>query len=438
MSLLLCRATIRPTANDKIVAADIVKSLGYLALAIEHAGAYVHSGGGGLRDYKEQFETNRRTTLQQSPAVSMHRDSVFETFTISFERIRKRNIDAAKLLTFFGFLDGDDIAESLILSSHEDIQVFKLLVVSDTSKYHAAVQELLSYSLIRIKLEGDIKSISLHLLVHYFSRARMTIEVQWRWTGHAVGWLLQSSVATNAYELYFPHFRKQLQQTTNLEKCPKDFPRRRRIWCYLGLLLQQYRHMWQNQGSMDELDKYAKTAMAVIEEDPNDMERLPVLAQIAVVKVLMQTIQFIDSSDTYDEILRRYLIKQMTPSAVMALQQSCNSATGTVPAMSTLALKVDPGKDDVSLRSDNMTNAINCEIVSGSIPLKGDTRETISQDTKTEFAELEDNETLFVEPELKIDPAIVTPSDLPTRSELHNSSPILSLAPPSLINPPSF
>lgn len=59
-----------PTSAKQALAFGITKSLRYLALAVEHAGAYVQPGGGSLLEYKEQFETNRRITLEKSPAVS--------------------------------------------------------------------------------------------------------------------------------------------------------------------------------------------------------------------------------------------------------------------------------------------------------------------------------------------------------------------------------
>lgn len=52
-----------PTSTEELIGAETTKSLGYLALAIEHAGAYVHSVGGTLQEYLLQFQNNRRDTL---------------------------------------------------------------------------------------------------------------------------------------------------------------------------------------------------------------------------------------------------------------------------------------------------------------------------------------------------------------------------------------
>jgi hypothetical protein len=51
-ALLLARAGVEaPNEEDDTEAASIVKLLGYLALAIDHAGAYIQSVCGTLEDY---------------------------------------------------------------------------------------------------------------------------------------------------------------------------------------------------------------------------------------------------------------------------------------------------------------------------------------------------------------------------------------------------
>ena len=40
---------------------------------------------------------------------------------------------------------------------------------------------VISFSLIRVKIEAGNELISLYPLVHYLSRARLNVENQWRW-----------------------------------------------------------------------------------------------------------------------------------------------------------------------------------------------------------------------------------------------------------------
>ena len=74
-TLLFRRAAIHhPTPTDETSAAEITKALGYLAPAIEHAGAYMQSIGGTLQDYQLQFQSDRRSTLENllgSPRIKI-------------------------------------------------------------------------------------------------------------------------------------------------------------------------------------------------------------------------------------------------------------------------------------------------------------------------------------------------------------------------------
>lgn len=184
VALLFRRAAIHhPTPKEEITGAEIAKSLGFLALAIEHAGAYIQSVGGNLQDYLQQFQNNRRDTLEKSPVFSMHKEFVFQTFKMSYEAVLERNRAAARLLCFMGFLDAEGVVESLILSTDERVTIFRDDVMSGPKEFWDGIQVLTSFSLIRVKIEAEKKSISLHSLVHYLCRARLIVENQWAWKG---------------------------------------------------------------------------------------------------------------------------------------------------------------------------------------------------------------------------------------------------------------
>ena len=372
-ALLLRRAAIHdPTPTDEIAATEITKSLGYLALAIEHAGAYVQSVGGTLQDYQLQFQSSRKSTLEKSPRVSMHKESVFETFNISFNTIMKRNLAAARLLSFISFLDAETILESLILSTNESITVFYAAVIADRQGYLQAVQELLSFSLIRIRLEGGKKSISLHPLVHYLSRARLNTENQWRWKERVVIWLFQSSIATGADMAYFPHVREQMKQIKDFADSQADPQKRRRIYCYLGVLQHEYLFAWHSQGAMVELHKYSEIVLKVLEENLEDNEYLSVVSRMAVTSIQTVTVQFVASNSTYDQVLRQYLLKRMTPSAVLALESASalgenESTIGNTAGTGTSLLGDVDAKEDDLLDIATLTTAMTHKINPGPV-----------------------------------------------------------------------
>jgi len=300
-ALLSRRAAIlHPTPIEEITGAGIAKSLGYLALAIEHAAAYVQCVGGNLQDYLQQFQSNRKDTLGKSPAFSMHKESVLQTFNMSFDAIVGRNKAAAKLLCFMGFLDAEGVLESLMLSTNERVTIFRDEVMNGQKELWDGIQVLTSFSLIRVKIKAEKRSISLHPLVHYLSRAGLNVENQWRWKGRVTVWLVQLTVAANADMVYFPHVREQMQQMKEIKSSLADNQKRRSVYYCLALLQNHYRFAWQNLGAMDELHKYSEVVMEVLEEDLGDQEHHSIVVVMALIDVQATTMQFISSDSTYD------------------------------------------------------------------------------------------------------------------------------------------
>ena len=84
--------------------------------------------------------------------------------------------------------------------------------MKDEKEFFNGIKVLMSFSLIRVKIEAGKKSIFLHPLVHYLSRARLNVENQWRWKLRVISWLVQASAAVEADMVYFPHVREQMQQ----------------------------------------------------------------------------------------------------------------------------------------------------------------------------------------------------------------------------------
>lgn len=372
-SLLLRRAAIQcPSPADEKTAAEIVKSLGYLALAIEHAGSYVQSVSGSLQDYQLQFQRNRKATLAKRGGVSMHRESVSETFNFSFDTIKVRKISAAKLLCFLVFLDAEFVLENLILCAQKTITVFWARVVKDEQEYHDAIQELLSFALIRIRREGDMKVVSLHPLVHYLGRARLNTENLWVWKSYTVHWLLESSFATTADPAYFPHIREQMQLMNEFPELPKDTQRRRGFYCCLAILQYQYRFEWHNHGAMDELYNYSKMVLEVLEEKQENNDYVSVIAMDCITSVQANAVQFVDCKITFDQIVRRYLVRQMTPSAALALEKAraIGSTDSLVGKTGAKVLRPSDGHDmkndpllDMTTLKTVMAREINTELV---------------------------------------------------------------------------
>ena len=88
--------------------------MGYLPLALDQAGAYIHSRQCSLSQYLKQYESNASYLLSKRLKGGKHDRSVFATWEISFNAIEKANPKAAELLLVCGFFHNEDICEEFL------------------------------------------------------------------------------------------------------------------------------------------------------------------------------------------------------------------------------------------------------------------------------------------------------------------------------------
>ncbi|KAJ7787639.1 hypothetical protein B0H14DRAFT_2952368, partial [Mycena olivaceomarginata] len=167
-------------ANEPI-AAEIVKVLCYLPLAIIQAGGFI-SQSGALDSYLDFYKRNRAQLLSEKPAQT-HDDyvwTVYTTWQMSFDRLSP---SAAMLLQLCSFLHREGISEEIFsraaaykfrqcIPSKEDLQKpleFLSQFLSSTGEWDSlrflkVTNELRAYSLITFAAER--KLFSIHPLVH--------------------------------------------------------------------------------------------------------------------------------------------------------------------------------------------------------------------------------------------------------------------------------
>ncbi|KAJ7765908.1 hypothetical protein DFH07DRAFT_916200 [Mycena maculata] len=181
VELLLTSATQEKTLSNKETAAEIVKVLCYLPLAIIQAGAFIANSGVFI-SYLELYTQKRAWLLNKTQAQS-HDDyawSVYTTWEISFERISPT---AARFLQLCSFLHYQGISEEMF--SHASTYGFPSAGPSkeelekpleflseflgptgiwDSLRFTDVITELRAYSLINFNTETQLFSI--HPLVH--------------------------------------------------------------------------------------------------------------------------------------------------------------------------------------------------------------------------------------------------------------------------------
>ncbi|KAF8446937.1 P-loop containing nucleoside triphosphate hydrolase protein [Terfezia claveryi] len=168
---LLLKACAMPKFDDLIpseqtTSSTIAEELGYLPLALDQAGAYIHMAQYSLGRYLKDYQTNASYLLSKGWKAGKQDRSVFATWEISFNTIQQKSPEAAKLLLICGFLNNEDISEELL----------KRGMNLETHVLEQSMRTLFSYSLAKRSSNND--SFSIHSLVHSWAKLRLESEPQ--------------------------------------------------------------------------------------------------------------------------------------------------------------------------------------------------------------------------------------------------------------------
>ena len=163
-------ATSRPTANE------IVRELGYLALAIENAAAFIRSANLNLIEFLPIYRGSRKQILSR-PSGSKHAypHSIVVTFLLSFDKVKsdpKYGRQASKLLQLLAFLNPDEILIDFIRAGSAGLSDELREIVDDKFIFHEALGQLQQFSLIRKSREKD--SIVIHRLIQAVVRDELS------------------------------------------------------------------------------------------------------------------------------------------------------------------------------------------------------------------------------------------------------------------------
>ena len=121
VTLLLKAAGAEDTADEaaRKKAVRVAQILGFLALAIVQAGAYIRQGFCSIEEYYGVYTRRRQKLLQHRPVQlsSDYKYTVYTTWEISIEAIEKMcdqtSHNAIELIQIFGFLHYDGITEDI-------------------------------------------------------------------------------------------------------------------------------------------------------------------------------------------------------------------------------------------------------------------------------------------------------------------------------------
>ncbi|KAH7411336.1 hypothetical protein BKA64DRAFT_618271 [Cadophora sp. MPI-SDFR-AT-0126] len=214
------------TSNDqsKELARGIAAELGYLALALTHAGATIRRHIYTLDKYLHYYLGWRRDMMSQSAISDADDANIITTWEIPFRKIEARPSvdcrDAVDIMHIFAFMHFESIPESIFqafwtsangaetsLSGHPDIlQNLSMLNEEAHARMRKAFRVLCDYSI--IDYDPEQKSCSLHPVVHTWARRRLADNERARWltcTTSMIAQCISSNLEASGRE-----FRRQL------------------------------------------------------------------------------------------------------------------------------------------------------------------------------------------------------------------------------------
>lgn len=183
--------------QDRKLAQGIASELGYLALALAHAGATIRRNIYTMEKYLHYY-LGRRKKMMLLPYVNSADDAnIIATWEIPFRRIAiSQSVecrDAAELMHVFAFMNPESIPESIFQRSWNDITLTKYKSVEypdilqnqpvwgddAQARLRTAIRVLYEYSI--IDHDSGYGICSLHPVVHAWARERLTDAEKTRW-----------------------------------------------------------------------------------------------------------------------------------------------------------------------------------------------------------------------------------------------------------------
>lgn len=247
---------IQPMAAEYEQAQEIVKSLGYLPLAIEQAAAYVQEVTGDFAAFSEEYLRNRKDVSRWvSTGNRQYEHSVATTWSMSFQVAQKDHPSAARLLQLFAFLNPDGILIEFLQAGIAAFDDSLQAVLSNQIEMAKALIELEKLSL--IKWDRRNKSISIHRLVQAFITDGMSKE-KWSSTVNTVINLFDEAFPTQVTFEIYPLCRLYQSQVLESLLRLKTIPSRRlaAIKVRVGVFLRE-------DGKYDESEKLLVEALQI-------------------------------------------------------------------------------------------------------------------------------------------------------------------------------
>lgn len=165
VELLLLRGQVNSPdeSPDRVHAAQIVREIGYLTLAIEQVAAFIRLSVHGVAEFLAIYRKSRLQFLERG--LSENQSSVAATFLLSIDKVSKaRNgPQAVALLRLLAFLNPDGVLIDFLRSGRRGLDDSLREIIDDELVFQNSLELLHRYAVIR--LWGKRGHIIIHRLV---------------------------------------------------------------------------------------------------------------------------------------------------------------------------------------------------------------------------------------------------------------------------------
>ncbi|KAG9246100.1 hypothetical protein BJ878DRAFT_540603 [Calycina marina] len=291
VSLLLKMALLNVAdENARGNAMPVVKALGYLALAIVQAGATLRQQLCSLESFCDVFVHQKRLLLEAGGMPDDYQNSIYTTWEMSVHQIEVLSLTdssatyALELLQTFSCLHFDGIREETFERArinkfdYDDEHMFVATATCSMMPsgwsplvFAKALKVLLDFSLITV---DESRRISMHPLVHEWSRERMTLDKR------TFAW--ESAVSTLAMSLpwkytgwdphyhgaLFPHIEACLSAAEGNKLMFADASKARERFIMVDKFAKLFEAVWQYKRALDLHDSNLR--LKQLTQLPND------------------------------------------------------------------------------------------------------------------------------------------------------------------------
>ena len=147
------------SSSERLQAAELVKELGFLALAIEQASAFIRSSIYSIPEFLQIYYKSRKRFLRRKPEGNYpYPNSVAATFLLSVDKVKEmeNGANAIKLLHMLSFLNPDGILIYFLKSGCQGLSDELREIVEDELVFRDTLELLQQFSLVRLSQKDNI------------------------------------------------------------------------------------------------------------------------------------------------------------------------------------------------------------------------------------------------------------------------------------------